>query len=317
MEEEHMLTGHLRAVLALAVDEASSRLYSSSADATVRAWDLSDMSCVAVIRGHSKPVTQLQLLGGRLLFTAAGGGVRVWDTASFVCLAKVKTSFYSGAIRSLLVRARVGGWVRACCSARAGIWHVGAPDVSQARNTHTRARAHTHTHTHIHTRTAVLCRASHPQQVTPDGTVYVGHQDMTVKKYLPLEAAAAGCSGGGTRSSSGGAGGSVPDSIPASPRLTAAGAQQVCELRPPAPVCWLVFLLCLRAAPPRLAHVLLVFAGRAVQGAVRPPDAQTSAWDGHVGPVNDLVACGPYICSAGAWMCVCGVVSCAGALHVA
>jgi WD40 repeat protein len=104
MEEEHMLTGHTRAVLALVVDEPSSRLYSSSADATVRAWDLADMSCVAVIRSHSKPVTKLQLLGGRLLFTAAGGGVRVWDTRTFVCLAKVKTSFYSGAIRSMLVR---------------------------------------------------------------------------------------------------------------------------------------------------------------------------------------------------------------------
>lgn len=103
MEHEHLLTGHTRAVLALVVDEPSSRLYSSSADATVRAWDLADMSCVAVIRGHSKPVTKLQLLGGRLLFTAAGGGVRVWDTRSFVCLAKVKTSFYSGAIRSMLV----------------------------------------------------------------------------------------------------------------------------------------------------------------------------------------------------------------------
>jgi WD40 repeat protein len=103
MEEEHLLTGHTRAVLALVVDEPSGRLYSSSTDATVRAWDMADMACVAVIRGHSKPVTQLQLLGGRLLFTAAGGAVRVWDTQSFVCLAKIRTSFYSGAIRSMLV----------------------------------------------------------------------------------------------------------------------------------------------------------------------------------------------------------------------
>jgi hypothetical protein len=93
----------MKSVLALVVDEPSSRLYSSSADATVRAWDLTNMSCVAVIRSHSKPVTKLQLLGGRLLFTAAGGAVRVWDTSTFVCLAKVRTSYYSGAIRSMLV----------------------------------------------------------------------------------------------------------------------------------------------------------------------------------------------------------------------
>jgi hypothetical protein len=36
-----------------------------------------------------------------------------------------------------------------------------------------------------------------------------------------------------------------------------------------------------------------------VQGSVRPPDAQTDPKVGHVGPVNDLVQCGPYICSAG------------------
>jgi WD40 repeat protein len=105
-------TGHTKSVLALVVDEPSSRLYTSSADATVRAWDLTDMSCVAVIRGHSKPVTKLQLLAGRLLFTAAGGAVRVWDTHTFTCLAKVKTSHYSGAIRSMLVSTRVA-WV--CC----------------------------------------------------------------------------------------------------------------------------------------------------------------------------------------------------------
>lgn len=103
MEEEHMLTGHTRSVLALVLDEQRGRLYSSSIDATVRAWDVADMNCLAVIRGHSKPVTHLQLLGGRLLFTAAGGGIRVWCTKTFLCLEKIKTSFYSGAIRSMLV----------------------------------------------------------------------------------------------------------------------------------------------------------------------------------------------------------------------
>jgi hypothetical protein len=56
-------------------------------------------------------------------------------------------------------------------------------------------------------------------QVTSDGTVYVGHQDMTVKKYLPMETAN-GCNG-------------VADSLPVSPRLAGnTTAQQVC--------CWLM-----------------------------------------------------------------------------
>jgi hypothetical protein len=46
-----------------------------------------------------------------------------------------------------------------------------------------------------------------------------------------------------------------------------------------------------------------VVCGAALQGAVRPPDAQTDPKVGHVGPVNDLVQCGPYICSAGEPWC--------------
>jgi hypothetical protein len=53
-------------------------------------------------------------------------------------------------------------------------------------------------------------------QVTSDGTVYVGHQDMTVKKYLPMETSN-GCNG-------------VADSLPVSPRLAGnTTAQQVCH----------------------------------------------------------------------------------------
>lgn len=57
-------------------------------------------------------------------------------------------------------------------------------------------------------------------QVTADGTVYVGHQDMTVKKYLPLDAA-----NGANR---------VADSLPVSPRLMAGNTamQQVRTDRP-------------------------------------------------------------------------------------
>ena len=61
----------------------------------------------------------------------------------------------------------------------------------------------------------VVCCCCCCLQVTADGTVYVGHQDMTVKKYLPLDAA---------NGSNGAA-----DSLPVSPRLAAGStaAQQV------------------------------------------------------------------------------------------
>lgn len=101
-EEEHRLTSHTGPVLALALDDASQRLYSSSMDCSVRVWDLEAMQCVHVIKAHNKPVTQLRLVGSRL-YTAAGGMIRVYNTDTFKCIDKIKTSFYSGGIRSMLV----------------------------------------------------------------------------------------------------------------------------------------------------------------------------------------------------------------------
>lgn len=40
--------------------------------------------------------------------------------------------------------------------------------------------------------TSLFCGPYYPLQVTSDGTVYVGHQDMTVKKFLPLDSAVNG-----------------------------------------------------------------------------------------------------------------------------
>jgi WD40 repeat protein len=163
-EEDHRLTGHGGAVLALAVDDAARRLYSASTDAGVRVWDLEvggrrwpapgrgsgllkglrpaserpavsarlsgglvcrpngpqhrmspphrgaaqTMQCVHTLRGHSKPVTQLRLAGGRL-YTAAGGAIRIWDTGSLRMVGRIQTSLYSGGIRSLLVGGGQGG----------------------------------------------------------------------------------------------------------------------------------------------------------------------------------------------------------------
>lgn len=105
------------------------------------------------------------------------------------------------------------------------------------------------------TQTPAACGAT--PQVTGDGTIYVGHQDTTVKKYLPISAAAAAEAAGTA-------------GVPFSPRATGAGA------------------------------------AAAAAGSVRQPDAQTVPSSGHVGPVNDLVACGSYICSAGgAAACMC------------
>lgn len=90
--------------------------------------------------------------------------------------------------------------------------------------------------------------------MTDDGTIYVGHQDTTVKKYVPVNPAAA-------------AEASAAGGVPFSPRVSTAGGN-----------------------------------ANTAAGPVRPPDAETDLAFGHVGQVNALVACGPYICSAGTYV---------------
>lgn len=79
-------------------------LYTSSMDTCVRAWDLNTMACKHVLYGHRKPVTQLQLAGGRLYTAAAGGVVCIWRTDTYACVDRIKTSKYNGGIRSMHVR---------------------------------------------------------------------------------------------------------------------------------------------------------------------------------------------------------------------
>ena len=109
LEEEHLLTGHPGPVLATTMDEAAQRLYTAGTDGTVRVWDLATMCCQQVMACHYKPVTQLALVGGKL-YTAAGGGIKVWDTKTFEAVDRIKTSFYSGGIRSMLVRIMRERW---------------------------------------------------------------------------------------------------------------------------------------------------------------------------------------------------------------
>jgi hypothetical protein len=68
-------------------------------------------------------------------------------------------------------------------------------------------------------------------QVTSDGTVYVGHQDMSVKKYLPMDTATCSATARSQQQQQGANGLHVVDSVPVSPRISgssnAAAALQV------------------------------------------------------------------------------------------
>ena len=54
---------------------------SASADGTLRVWRLGDGACLGVLRGHQRPVTDLDLKGTRAVSGSMDGTVRSWDVA--------------------------------------------------------------------------------------------------------------------------------------------------------------------------------------------------------------------------------------------
>ncbi|GFR43584.1 hypothetical protein Agub_g4681, partial [Astrephomene gubernaculifera] len=98
------LIGHSGPVVAMTVCPHASRLYTSSADCSVKVWSLLDNSCLHTLVGQRKPVTAMRLRAhGRLLLAASGRKIRVWDAVHFRCLQLVKISDSCGTIRCLEV----------------------------------------------------------------------------------------------------------------------------------------------------------------------------------------------------------------------
>lgn len=73
----HVLQGHDEIVWA--VEVAAGRLYSASADRTIRVWDTASRRCVAVLEDHTRPVLALALSSTHLFSGSYDASVRVWD----------------------------------------------------------------------------------------------------------------------------------------------------------------------------------------------------------------------------------------------
>jgi len=81
------LRGHTGAITALAFNKDGSRLISSSADGTVRVWDVSQgtqPTLLRMLRGHEGAVNAIALSadGGRLVSGGSDQSIREWDLAS-------------------------------------------------------------------------------------------------------------------------------------------------------------------------------------------------------------------------------------------
>jgi hypothetical protein len=148
-------------------------------------------------------------------------------------------------------------------------------------------------------------------QVTPEGVIYIGHSDTTVKMYQPRfqrtldsllhpvspaslrdaspPAAAIASGAAATNGATASVAATPPTSNGAALRNSSGGG--AAHAPAVAIAAALVDAASLDAGPAYMAE------------PVRAPDATTNATDGHVGPVNALVVAGNYVCSAGKLGC--------------
>ena len=95
----HILTGHDEIVWAL--EYSDGRIFSASADRTVRVWCAAEKRCTAVLEGHTRPVLSLAAAGGVLFSGSYDNTIRVWDVATSRCCAVLKG--HLDAVRALAI----------------------------------------------------------------------------------------------------------------------------------------------------------------------------------------------------------------------
>jgi F-box/WD-40 domain protein 7 len=95
----HILQGHDEIVWAVEVSDR--RLFSASADKTIRVWDITSRRCEQVLEDHTRPVLSLAVAGRRLFSGSYDFTIKVWDLDS---LERVKTlEGHKDAVRALEV----------------------------------------------------------------------------------------------------------------------------------------------------------------------------------------------------------------------
>jgi WD40 repeat protein len=80
--------GHINNVHALLLSESDNRLFSGSADKTIKVWNTISKTCIATLQGHSSDVLSLCCSSQRhRLFSGSWDmTIKVWDTETWQCL---------------------------------------------------------------------------------------------------------------------------------------------------------------------------------------------------------------------------------------
>ena len=97
----HVLQGHDEIVWAVEVSPTSGRVYTASADGSVRCWDAHSRRCIVVLEGHTRPVLALALSDRHLFSGSYDNTIRVWCIRSLRRVAVLNG--HDDAVRALQV----------------------------------------------------------------------------------------------------------------------------------------------------------------------------------------------------------------------
>ena len=103
----HVLQGHDEIVWSVEVSPSTGRVYTASADGSVRCWDAHSRRCIAVLEGHTRPVLALALSDTHLWSGSYDTSVRAWCLRTLRRVAVLNG--HTDAVRSLQVVGPAGG----------------------------------------------------------------------------------------------------------------------------------------------------------------------------------------------------------------
>jgi F-box/WD-40 domain protein MET30 len=80
------LIGHTDAIMSLFFDEAQSLLITASSDQTLRAWNTDTGVCVAILKGHTDVVRDVQFDDSKIVSCSMDKTIRIWNRRTFECV---------------------------------------------------------------------------------------------------------------------------------------------------------------------------------------------------------------------------------------
>ena len=71
-------------------NEQKSLLISGSSDGTLRAWNVDTGLCLAILKGHSGIIREVQFDNGKIISCSMDKTIRIWSLKTFECVRTIE-----------------------------------------------------------------------------------------------------------------------------------------------------------------------------------------------------------------------------------